>query len=182
MLTDTAIRNAKPKDKAYKIHDERGLFLFVAPTGSKLWRCRYFFEGMERIASFGAYPDISLKFARERRDTIRRETAEGRDPNAKAITFKDAAAAYISFMATKRSADFERYSLRRMKEMFEVLGDKPLDKIEAPDILRVLRQIENRNAFSMASKAKILASQIFRHGIGLFVTRDLPLNRIPDYA
>ena len=166
MLTDTAIRALKPKAKAYKAYDDKGLFVFVTATGSKLWRCRYFFEGKERIASFGAYPDISLKFARERRDMIRRTIAEGRDPAARAITFKDAAAAFIVHMASRRNPNYERYSNARLKELFDALGDKPLDKIEAPEILRVLRTIEGRSAYSMASKAKILASQIFRHGIG----------------
>ena len=91
-------------------------------TGSKLWRCRYFFEGKERIASFGAYPDVSLKFARERRDTIRREAAEGRDPAAQAITFKDAAAAFIDHMASKRNPNYERYSKARLKELFDAIG------------------------------------------------------------
>ena len=81
MLTDTAIRNAKPTAKARKLHDAGGLFLLIKPTGSKLWRVRYQFDGKERQASLGAYPDVSLKFAREQRDALRKDVAEGRDPS-----------------------------------------------------------------------------------------------------
>ena len=64
-LTDTAIRNAKPKGEDYKLADGGGLFLLVTPTGSKLWRMRFKHLGKEQKLSFGTYPDVSLKDARE---------------------------------------------------------------------------------------------------------------------
>ena len=77
MLTDTLIRNAKPKDKPYKLPKEFGLFLIVNPNGSKWWRLAYSFGGKEKTLSLGTYPLIPLNLARQRRDAARRLVAEG---------------------------------------------------------------------------------------------------------
>ncbi len=59
-LTDTAIRNAKPKDKPYKLGDAGGLFLLVQPTGGKLWRWKYRIDGREKKLAIGTYPQTTL--------------------------------------------------------------------------------------------------------------------------
>ena len=64
MLTDIAIKTAKPQDRPLKIFDGGGLFVMINPNGSKLWRLKYRHQGKERLASFGAYPIVSLKDAR----------------------------------------------------------------------------------------------------------------------
>ena len=81
-LIDVRIRSLKPADKPHKYSDGGGLFLFIPPSGSKLWRMAYRFEGKSRLLSFGAYPAVSLKDARERRDEARRLLAKGIDPSA----------------------------------------------------------------------------------------------------
>lgn len=81
-LTDTSIRNSKPQGKAFKVSDERGLFILVNPNGSKLWRFKYSFEGKEKLLSLGSYPEVSLKDARERRDDARKLLANDIDPGA----------------------------------------------------------------------------------------------------
>jgi hypothetical protein len=80
-LSDTAIRNAKPKDKPYKLTDERGLYLLINPAG-KYWRLDYRFEGKRKTLALGVYPDVSLKDAREKRDEARKQLAAGIDPGA----------------------------------------------------------------------------------------------------
>src|SRR5271168_2913248 len=82
MLTDTQIRNAKPKDKPYKLPKECGLCLIINPNGSKWWRFSYSFGGKEKTISLGTYPLIPLNLARQRRDAARRRVAEGIDPSA----------------------------------------------------------------------------------------------------
>ena len=67
MLTDTQVRQARPKDKEYKLSDERGLLLVVRPNGAKWWRLRYRFQGPEKMISLGTYPDVTLSMARGRR-------------------------------------------------------------------------------------------------------------------
>ncbi len=82
-LTDLAVRNAKPKDKPYKLADEKALHLSVTPAGGKHWRFKYRFGGKEKLLSLGAYPDVSLARAREKRDDARRLLADGIDPSAR---------------------------------------------------------------------------------------------------
>jgi hypothetical protein len=82
-LTDIAIRNAKPREKPYKMGDSLGLFLLVAPSGGKLWKLKFRVDGKEKKLSLGSYPDVSLKDARKKRDDARKGLAAGDDPALK---------------------------------------------------------------------------------------------------
>jgi Arm DNA-binding domain len=79
-LTDISAKSAKPKEKLYKLSDEKGLFLSVRPNGGKYWQMKYRFDGKEKILSFGVYPEVSLKEAREKRDSARKQIKDGVDP------------------------------------------------------------------------------------------------------
>jgi hypothetical protein len=81
-LSEAKIRSARPRERAYKLYDERGLFLLVTPTGGRLWRLRYRIGNLEKLISLGAYPDVLLKRAREKRDEARRLVADEIDPSA----------------------------------------------------------------------------------------------------
>jgi len=81
-LTDPKIRNAKPKEKAYRIYDEKGLYLEVSPRGGKWWRLKYRIAGKEKRLSLGTYPDTTLKQARDERDKARIKIREGIDPSS----------------------------------------------------------------------------------------------------
>src|ERR1039458_7137877 len=81
-LTDTEIRRSKPGDKPYKLSDGGGLHLMITPSGGKLWRWKYRFEGAEKLMALGRYPEITLAEARERRDAARKQLAKGIDPMA----------------------------------------------------------------------------------------------------
>ncbi|PJE78761.1 Prophage integrase IntA [invertebrate metagenome] len=80
-LTDVQVRNVKPKDKDYKLSDGKGLFLLVKMNDSKLWRFNYHFQKKEKSLSVGAYSEVSLKMARQKRDEARRLLDEGKDPS-----------------------------------------------------------------------------------------------------
>src|SRR5687767_5159769 len=79
-LTATAVRNAKPRAKPYKMGDSLGLFLLVQPSGGKLWRMKYRIDGLEKKLGLGTYPDVGLAEARKRRDEAREQLAAGEDP------------------------------------------------------------------------------------------------------
>ncbi len=81
-LSDAKARNAKPRAKPYKISDGDGLYLMVAPSGSKYWRLRYHFGDKEKLLALGVYPEISLGDARDRRTQARKAIALGDDPGA----------------------------------------------------------------------------------------------------
>ncbi|WP_231736209.1 MULTISPECIES: Arm DNA-binding domain-containing protein [unclassified Sphingopyxis] len=79
-LSDTKVRTLKPRDKLYKVSDDRGLYLEVRPNGSRLWRYRYFLHGKDKRIALGAYPVVGLKDARRKRDEAQRSVEEGVDP------------------------------------------------------------------------------------------------------
>jgi hypothetical protein len=82
-LTELTIRAAKPTQKPYKVFDEKGLFLLLKPNGARLWRFKYTHNGVEKLLSLGAYPDVPLRLARIRRDEARRLVVDHIDPSAK---------------------------------------------------------------------------------------------------
>src|SRR5262249_46444263 len=96
MLSDTAIRRAKPKPKPRKLFDAQGLYVIVTPTGGKWWRLKYRFAGVEKLLALGTYPEVPLKDARERRDEARRKIAAGIDPGAEKQAARVARAALTS--------------------------------------------------------------------------------------
>ncbi|MEO8374867.1 MAG: Arm DNA-binding domain-containing protein [Sphingomonas bacterium] len=80
MLTDAKVRTAKPRAKPYKLTDSNRLFLLVAPSGGKLWRWNYVYDGRQKSMAFGGYPLVSLSDARAKRDEAHTVLCEGRDP------------------------------------------------------------------------------------------------------
>ncbi len=89
-ITDTKIRNAKPKHKQYKLFDSHGLFLIVTLTGGKWWRFKYRYGGKEKLISIGTYPEVRLAQARERRDASRKQVADSIDPSQARKALKNA--------------------------------------------------------------------------------------------
>ena len=81
-LNEMKIRNAKPKEKFYKLTDSDGMYLHVTEKGGKLWRFKYRFGGKYKLLALGVYPEISLLDARQKRDEVRRQLAKGIDPSA----------------------------------------------------------------------------------------------------
>ncbi len=177
-LTDTAIRNAKPDDKPRKLADGKGLFLLVTPKGGKWWRLKYRFNGKEKLLSLGTYPDVSLKAARDRRDEARRLLSEGIDPSEhrKAMKSMQAERSANSFEVIARewytknlarwSGSYSKMTLSRLENnVFPWIGGCPIVEISAPELLTVLRRIENRGAIETAHRVRGCCGQIFRYAI-----------------
>ncbi len=177
-LSDIAVRNAKPADKSVRIYDQGGLYLEISPSGGKLWRFKYRFEGKEKLLALGKYPDVSLKEARGRRDDARKLVANEIDPseNRKQQRSAKAERAANSFEVVAREW-FTKYSkswapnhankiIRRLEnDVFPWIGGRPVADITAPDLLAVLRRIESRGAVETAHRAKQNAGQVFRYAV-----------------
>ncbi len=177
-LTDIGVRNAKPGSKTVKLFDERGLYLEVSPAGGKWWRLKYRFEGKEKRLSLGVYPDVSLATARENREKSRKLVAAGIDPseNRKAIKSARADRAANSFEIVAREW-FRRFSsgwaashsqrvLRRLEHhVFPWIGGRPISEVTAPELLAVIRRIENGSALETAHRALRSCGQIFRYSV-----------------
>ncbi|MCL2160856.1 MAG: integrase arm-type DNA-binding domain-containing protein [Betaproteobacteria bacterium] len=178
-LTDVRIRTAKPAEKPYKLSDERGLFLFVSPSGGKWWRMKYRFGGKEKQLSLGVYPDVSLKDARDRRDEARKLLANGIDPGEVKKAQKAAifAASTNSFEAVARewhatwkvgkSEEHAKKVIARLeRDVFPWIGKKPVSEISPPVVLNnVLRRIEQRGYSETTFRAKGAISQVMCYAI-----------------
>ena len=177
-LTDTLIRKSKPAEKPVKMFDTGGLFLILTPAGGKWFRLRYNFEGKEKLLSLGIYPDVSLKEARELRDTARKQLAQGIDPGeqrkAEKAAKRDRAAS--SFEAVTREwhekmsvswvPKYAATMMRRFeRDVFPLIGAKPIGDLKPTDLLQVLRKIESRVAIETAHRARSDSSQVFRYAI-----------------
>lgn len=177
-LTDVEARNAKPREKPYKLSDAKGMYLEIMPNGSKYWRVKYRFLGKEKRLALGVYPEVSLKDARIKLDEARSRLASGIDPSAERKAAKTAAIdrAENNFEAVAREW-FKKHSpmwapshaekiIRRLeRDIFPWIGPQPIAEISAPNLLSVLRRIENRGAVETAHRAHQNCGQIFRYAI-----------------
>lgn len=177
-LSDTAIRTAKPTDKPYKLSDEKGLFLLVTANGSKYWRLKYRFNGKENLLSFGTYPDTSLKDARGRREDARKLLANGIDPgeNRKATKAAKVGRSANSFEVicrewleqrkdTVEPAQTAKTLARMENDVFPWIGGKAIAEITAPEVLSVMRRIDERGARYTAIRVRSEISRVFRYAI-----------------
>lgn len=177
-LTDLAIRNAKPKDKAYKLFDGGGLFLWIQPNNSRWWRYEYRYLGKRKLLALGTYPEVSLSEVRESHNAARKTLAANIDPNeakkeAKRKLLINAANSFETVAREwhdNKSAVWEpRYAgfvLKRLEaDIFPKLGKRPIKDISAPELLAVLREIERRGALEVAQRAMKACGQIFMYGI-----------------
>ncbi|MDE2442076.1 MAG: integrase arm-type DNA-binding domain-containing protein [Betaproteobacteria bacterium] len=177
-LSDTAIRAAKPGPKPIKLADERGLFLLVQPSGGKLWRLKYRFEGKEKKLSLGRYPDVSLKDARLRRDAAREKVASGIDPGiekrqAKVQAEVDASSRFEAianeYLAKAEREGREAVTIKKSRWLLSLLtpslGQKHVGEISPQELLEALRVIEGKGHLETARRMRSLAGRIFRYAV-----------------
>ena len=177
-LTDSIVRNARAGDKTRKIFDCRGLYIEIAPNGGKWWRLKYRFGGKEKRLSLGIYPDISLKDARERRDAARKLLANDVDPSEHRKAVKSAKAKltgdsfeviarewYAKFSPGWADSHSTRIIRRLERDVFPWLGDKAIASISPPELLNIIRKIEQRGALETAHRALRSCGQVFRYAI-----------------
>jgi integrase len=178
-LTDMRVRNAKPKDKPYKLADGGGMYLEITPSGSKLWRMKFMqSSGKESRLSFGAYPEVSLTQARAARAAARQLKAADVDPGQakRDVKLAQAAAALNSFesvarewlikTAPERAKTTQAKNTRWLeKNIFPEIGAMPISTIKPRDVLRALQKVEARGAIESAHKIKQLCGKVFRFAV-----------------
>ncbi|QTH23076.1 integrase arm-type DNA-binding domain-containing protein [Rhizorhabdus wittichii] len=173
-LTETQAKNAKPRERAYKLADSEGLFLLVQPNGTKLWRMKYRVAGKEKLLSFGAYPALGIAAARDKRKAAKALLAEGKDPmKAKGEVISENGDTF--YMVAKRwhenrqsalnPAHAERVWSRMERDVFPSLGQKLIHEITAPEVLDMIRRIETRGALDISRRAKQGVGQVFQFAI-----------------
>lgn len=178
MLTVLECKNAKPAEKPYRLSDSLGMYLEVTPSGAKYWRLKYRYAGKEKRLALGVFPNVSPSNARIERDKARKLLADGIDPgelrkiNKAMRHFR----AENSFEAVAREW-FAKYSpnwakghadkiiARLENDIFPWLGGRTIDEIKPPELLAVLRRIEDRGVLETAHRAKQNCSQVFRYAV-----------------
>ncbi|MFG1242023.1 tyrosine-type recombinase/integrase [Xanthobacter versatilis] len=181
MLTDTAVKAAKPKERPYKLSDAEGLHLLVTPQGGKLWRLAYRFDGKQRQLSFGSYKYVTLAEARERRTEAKRLLASGVDPGANIKsrkaeqraaeeaaqnTFGVVASEFIEKIrkegrapATMEKAEW------LLRTIAAPLANRPISEITAREVLDVLRPVEAKGNHEAARRARSTIGRVLRYAI-----------------
>ena len=177
-LSQMAVRNAKPKDKDYKLTDGEGMFLFVTKAGGKFWRWSYRFGGKQKTVSLGAYPEVTLAEAREKRVAARVVLAKGRDPGlekkiekltagtSSGNSFDALAKELILKMQREGRAAVTIDKTRWILDFaLPYIGERPINDIVASEVLAVLKSVEARGRYETARRLRSKCSQVFRLAI-----------------
>lgn len=183
-LTNTAIQAAKPSDKPYKMIDANGLHLEVRPSGAKLWRYRYRIDGKENMFALGEWfadkhaGHVSLEAARRGRDDARALIKQGIHPahNRKESvrkqiarndnTFKVVAEEWIARKERNWSPRYAKQLKHVLKtDVYPAIGSRPIDRINAQDVLEILVEVEKRGANAFAHLIRQWTSAIFRYAV-----------------
>ena len=189
-LSDTQIKNAKPKGKDFKLSDGFGLYLLVTPTGGKLWRMQYRFAGKQKLLSFGSYPSITLTDARQRREDARKLLANGVDPlevkraqkKAEAATIARAENTFEKVAREWHGEEKHRWSenhagrlLRRLEvDIFPSIGAKPITDIRTPEMEELLKRVALRT-LETAHRLKIACDKVFKYAIRKEIAANNPV-------
>lgn len=176
-LSDMQVVKVKPKSRQVTLFDGGGLFLLVTPSGGKLWRLKYRFEGKEKLLALGTYPEISLADARQRRDEARKQLAHGIDPGALRKAQKQAETEetetfeviarewHTKFTHTWALGHVVKLLSALKRDLFPWIGARPIKELKAPELLAVLRRIESRGTLETAHRMRGLLGQIFRYAV-----------------
>lgn len=188
-LTDTACKNAKPEAKPRKLADGGGLYLEVAPSGSKYWRMKYRFAGKEKRLAFGVYPEVSLAKAREKREAARKILADGNDPGEVKKEAKRQIAVKAENNMEVIAREWYEHHLHEWKphyardvinrletHIFPKLGSRPIADISSTELLSCLKVIEKSGALDMAQRMMQTCGQVYRYAIITGRTRYNPVN------
>jgi integrase len=176
-LTDAKCRNEKPARTLKKLSDGGGLQLWLQPTGGRLWRLAYRFDGKQKLLSLGSYPAVSLVAARQSRDDAKRLLASGIDPSqakkeAKALkketadTFRVIAEEYVAKLKQEGRAETTIAKIEWLLSFaYPDLGARSIKELRAPEILGVLRIVEARGRYETAHRLRSTIGSVFRYAI-----------------
>ena len=186
-LTDMALKSLKPSDNAYKRSDAHGLYILVKPNGSMLWQKHYRFNGKQKVMSYGPYPLISLKEAREKRDKDRKLLLEGIDPMAvkreRKLASERAQRGRFEVVAAelldKNRAEGKAPATLKKKSWLIELANKDLGamsvmEITPSDVLAVLKKQERSGHIETASRLRTSIGEVFRYAISSSLTQNDP--------
>jgi hypothetical protein len=169
-LSELAVRNAKAKEKSYKLTDAGGLYLYVTKTGARSWRLDYVFESKRKTLALGQYPVLGLADARKKRDEAKSALLDGIDPGAAkkktADTVKPTFAIlvdeYIDLMRHEDAAEVTITKTEwQLKRLAADLLPMAIADIKAFDVLKVLQHVEATGRLESARRLRSTISRVF---------------------
>lgn len=175
-LSSTQVDKIKPQDKDYKLSDGDGLYLLVKKIGSKLWRMDYSFDKKRKTISFGKYPDISLKQAREKRAEVRSLLAQEQDPmqerkeakvKQQGNTFQDLALEYFELREDVTAAHRQKQLRQLEKDVFPYVNKQDIAEITTENFLTIIKRIESRGAVETAVRTLSICERVYRYAVTL---------------
>jgi integrase len=160
-LTARQVEAAKPRDKAYKLSDAKGLYLFVSPTGAKSWRANYTEGGKQKTRTYGLWPEVSLAQARERHDGVRK--AAPAVTKAKVPTFKEVAKRWLLKHLPSLSNSKHRSQVEGTLEQYAypTIGHLPLDEIERKQLAKIVLDIQQTGKVETAHRVAGRMTAVF---------------------
>ncbi|MFZ2289230.1 MAG: integrase arm-type DNA-binding domain-containing protein, partial [Halopseudomonas yangmingensis] len=176
MLTDTHCRNAKPREKLYRLNDQRGLYLEVKPNGVKAWRYRFTLDGKASMFALGEYPAVTLSEARERSEAARKLVKQGINPaqQRQLDRIRKASEAKNTFEIVAKewlqTKDWEDVTKNRRLDMLErvvfpSIGSMPVREITPTHVLDILQKTAKRGAPTVAAEARRTMSAVFEFAV-----------------
>lgn len=173
-LSDLKCRNIRPGPKLQKLSDGGGLQFWVQPSGSRLWRLAYRYNGKQKVLALGTYPIVSLAEAREARDDAKRILSAGIDPSEQRkkdarearTTFRDVAEEYVAKLVQEGRAEGTISKIKWMLSLaYPVLDEMNVEEVDAPAILAVLRTVEARGRYETANRLRSTIGSVLRYAM-----------------
>jgi integrase len=188
-LTDTGIRALKPRKTRYIVTDGRGLCLEVLPTGRLSWLFRYRLEGKAEKVVIARYPDLSLKAARNERDSLAGLVSRGLSP-AREKQLAKLAAASNSTMGEFAERYYREVVLRNRKdprnlrryldnEILPAFGKKVLSEVTAADVQSLVFRKRDSGQETAAAQMRNLIKRIFDYALVCGAAQTNPALALP---
>ena len=179
-LTDTQIKNLKPKDKTYKKSDGKGLKIVIESNGKKWWRFDYSYDNKSNTKSFGIYPIVTLKMAREQRDELRVKISSKTlfKDKKDALIFKNLTIMYYESHSELSSKHIDEEWRKLNKDIMPTLANLDVNLITKQDVMNCIRQVEKRKSFGVSTKLFSIINRIFRYGVTLDLCLMNPIESI----
>jgi len=171
-LSDLVVRNAKPRERDYKMFDEQRLYLLVKANGTRCWRLDYDAGGKRKTMALGTFPEVTLKQARTLRDEARDNLRSSGDPKGQAeperksvTTFGTVAEQWLVTRVIPESAQATIEKTEWLLRFVVSLNDRDITTIEAPEVLELIRRVEAQGRHHSARRLRTVCSRVFRFGI-----------------
>jgi integrase len=165
-LSEMQVRNARPREKPYKMADGESMYLLIKPNGGRYWRLDFTLHGRRKTLALGIYPAISLKDARAKREEAKGKLAKGDSPMPQpGSTFGQIAAEWAKHRGKSGAAQSTLDKIKWLIAYTKPIADRDITTLKAPDVLAMLRRVEGQGKLESARRLRSVCSRIFRYAI-----------------